>query len=610
MMASAYTVQAGDTLSRIAQKNNATVSGLMRLNPSIEDPNRIYTGQQLKLPGSHGQPLTASPATDVSESAPCADEYVEIVHVTGTEELLFLTEYDLNELIEEEKRVGGAIEKLYKDLQKDDAPTAGANGLPTDREGALTTAIQQEKDAAVKELQDLGIVSTTMQSTPKLTEIKRLKGNKHYTYVRSDKIANHWRSYKMTAKDRNRSAGWLTQKGIDTGKLREAVEADFGIKFNSSFWKLDPDSHFSKSLNQFYEEVSWSIWGSSENRQKNRDATGFDASAEAQFMRFAAGASASGEFKPIDGKVHLQAKASAQFSLAQGKASIEQAYPANDESEIRIYYHEGGWDGPLAYQSMGHFQAKLTISVSGYAGASALLAANVKVDCSEGVPSIKGIAGAPADDEGAYAEAGAFAGVRAGCEVLGGLYWIDKLTRQSDWKTICQIGEKVEGAAGIGAEAYLKLGFSDKSGKFFLRAHAGLVFGLGASGTFVFEVNVNDIASMMRFIYNSLLKTDLRYLEIFDNETNAFTQYVRISLLALSKGLDYASAAAEFTTSTVASVEIFVRNFIQAQQYGRAQEKEGEALAKNIQNDIARGENSVFLHSPPEVKGPILHKLT
>ena len=46
----AYIVQKGDSLYRIAQRFHTTVEELKRLNP-LEDPNRIYTGQVIYLPG-------------------------------------------------------------------------------------------------------------------------------------------------------------------------------------------------------------------------------------------------------------------------------------------------------------------------------------------------------------------------------------------------------------------------------------------------------------------------------------------------------------------------------------------------------------------------------
>lgn len=47
-----YVVVRGDTLSKIAVRYGTTVSELLRLNPSITDPSRIFVGQVLHVPGS------------------------------------------------------------------------------------------------------------------------------------------------------------------------------------------------------------------------------------------------------------------------------------------------------------------------------------------------------------------------------------------------------------------------------------------------------------------------------------------------------------------------------------------------------------------------------
>ena len=46
-----YTIKSGDTLSQIAQNNGTTVGKLMSLNPTITDPNRIYSGSVIRLTG-------------------------------------------------------------------------------------------------------------------------------------------------------------------------------------------------------------------------------------------------------------------------------------------------------------------------------------------------------------------------------------------------------------------------------------------------------------------------------------------------------------------------------------------------------------------------------
>ena len=48
----AYQIRSGDTLSGIAARNHTTVDALMKANPQIRNPNLIVAGHQLNLPGS------------------------------------------------------------------------------------------------------------------------------------------------------------------------------------------------------------------------------------------------------------------------------------------------------------------------------------------------------------------------------------------------------------------------------------------------------------------------------------------------------------------------------------------------------------------------------
>lgn len=45
-----YIVKKGDNLSRIAKKNGLTVTQILKENPGIKDPNKIFPGQKIKLP--------------------------------------------------------------------------------------------------------------------------------------------------------------------------------------------------------------------------------------------------------------------------------------------------------------------------------------------------------------------------------------------------------------------------------------------------------------------------------------------------------------------------------------------------------------------------------
>ncbi|WP_273209477.1 LysM peptidoglycan-binding domain-containing protein [Marinobacter subterrani] len=603
-MSSEYTVRSGDTLGAIAQRHQTTLSSLMRLNPDIENPDRIFPGQLLKLPAANDQGFSNCEVGAVAQEPSCSEEIVEVVHVTGAGELILLTEQELAEWVEEEEFVCGPVTEFYSKLDGLDDGEIDSELGATDGEGQLLSEVQKEKERLVNELEARSVLTNDMQAIPPITEIKRLAGNKHVTFVRSDKIANHRRRYSIAARDRARSKGWLTGKGVDPAKLKDAIRSELKIKFNATLWEPDKNGALMTTLNKFYDEASWSIWGDAEARQEAVDETGFDASAEAQFMRFAAGAAASAEFDPRKGKVHFQAKVEGQYALAQGKVGVEQAFPVNNRSEIRMPYRVGGWDGERRIASLGHFQAAINASLSGFAGASALMAANVHVSTTDGLPTVKGIA-ARTHGQKAGIEGSVFAGVRGGCEVSGELRWKDVLTEQREWDKLCRIGKKVEAALGVGAEAELRLLFSRDTGKFYLNLHAGLVLGVGPSGSFLLEIETQKVIRMLHFVYNALLDVDFRYLELFERRTAAFDWYRRFSLYALCRGLTAIDTAVEFTEVAADRIEEFVNELFIA----RKRELEAGELAENVVEDIKSAENSVFLHSPPEVKGTVLDNI-
>src|SRR5690554_2542335 len=550
LMSTEYTVKSGDTLSAIAQRYQTALSSILSMNTDIEKPDPMTAEEILRLPAANAADFSSCEVGQIAQEPPCAEEIVDVVHVTGSDEFILLTAEELSEWLEEEEFVCGPINGFYKKLDKlnDGDPDSELNAA--DGEGQILSEVQEEKERLIAELEARSVLTSDMQSMPALTEIKRLAGNRHNTYVRSDKIKNHLRRYSIAARDRARSEGWLTANGVDPSKLRDAIRSELNIKFNDTLWEPDQNGALMATLNKFYEEASWSIWGDAGARQQAIDETGFDASAEAQFMRFAAGLSGSAEFDPGKGLVHVQGRLEGQFALAQGKVSIEQEFPVNNRSEIRVPYRVGGWDGERRVASLGHFQAAIIASLTGFAGASAILAANIHVNSSEGLPKIKGIA-AREQGQNAGIDGGVFAGVRAGSEVTGELRWQDVLSTNRELDTLCKVGKKVEVAVGTGAELEIRLMFSRATGKFYFNFHAGLVLGVGASGSFLLEIEAGNVMKMLHFVYNALLDVDFRYLELFDRDTDTFVWYQRVSLDRKSTGLSSIGAAQEFASGSV-----------------------------------------------------------
>lgn len=66
--AGSYTVRRGDTLSAIAATRGLSLQALIAANPQIRDPDLIFAGQQLRLPG--GSAPAAAPQADTGGNAP------------------------------------------------------------------------------------------------------------------------------------------------------------------------------------------------------------------------------------------------------------------------------------------------------------------------------------------------------------------------------------------------------------------------------------------------------------------------------------------------------------------------------------------------------------
>jgi len=63
-----YTVRSGDTMSGIAGRLGISLASLERANPQVTNPNYIYVGQRLSLPGGSGSSSAPAPSPAPSSS--------------------------------------------------------------------------------------------------------------------------------------------------------------------------------------------------------------------------------------------------------------------------------------------------------------------------------------------------------------------------------------------------------------------------------------------------------------------------------------------------------------------------------------------------------------
>ena len=84
-----YTVQPGDTLAQIARRFNTTIDELLRLN-NLTNPNVIYVGQALRIPGGPlpALPVVPAPPATVGEAGPITNQARNVGFTVGIEAAL------------------------------------------------------------------------------------------------------------------------------------------------------------------------------------------------------------------------------------------------------------------------------------------------------------------------------------------------------------------------------------------------------------------------------------------------------------------------------------------------------------------------------------------
>lgn len=270
-------------------------------------------------------------------------------------------------------------------------------------------------------------------------------------------------------------------------------------------------------------------------------------------------------------------------------------------------------DGKEHQVNLGYMRAAFSLILSGFAGVSALLGAEMKIDLDNGIPSLWSTAKATEPNSSRRVENNpgvrfsAFAGIKAGIGLEGSLDWVDTLiTRSStNWIQLVKVGAEVMGSAGYGGEAQLKINFAN--GRFFFVVAAEVVFGIGASGKVAGEVDLKKIGTMIHFMYNALLQVDFHKIDIFDG--NAYDWFCNSVLYAVALGVQGHRAVVDALTKAMVNVGDFMNNVMAQLASFFGANRDAENVAKWILQDIADGENGILLFSPPEAKGRLLYKL-
>ncbi|MGY4830225.1 hypothetical protein ACVNIS_16765 [Sphaerotilaceae bacterium SBD11-9] len=352
--------------------------------------------------------------------------------------------------------------------------------------------------------------------------------NRKMTYVRSDKMKNHWRQYKLGPGDKGQNQSFVKNGRIDSHALKEQftkiepkLKADWGLMSGHLFPQLQ----------------GWAEAMRTEDPLTDDGNVMFRS--EAHLFRYFVGCGAEGSWAPREGKIAAKGNGKAEIQIARAEASIECVYPSKEGWGLALVGVKSGTTFHI-----GAMRLMATLKVSAGAGASVAAELGVEVDYSAAMGGRKG---APikgkrrkgqatprelnlSQDLGGGASAGveAFAGAKAGGELLGGLQFRNpEKNEQFDW--IAAIGPKLEGQAGVGAGANFMISYT--GGKFRIRAKAAVCIGLGAKGELAMEVGAKQLVGFLQHLFHALLNANFELLEVIHQRAYEVATQLQVLLV-------------------------------------------------------------------------------
>ncbi|HEY4317366.1 MAG TPA: hypothetical protein VGN04_07175 [Herbaspirillum sp.] len=495
-------------------------------------------------------------------------------------------------------------------------PTAKANAQKS--VSAAEDKLHKANDALREKIKPLGDIKMGGTSIVELIPIRQLKdgpaGNKRQaqygkkmTYVRSDKIKNHWRTYKLTSKEDTQSGNKsiLGKKDgkskVDYDKLKKQLTA-IKPKIKAEFVDFNEHS-VSGTLFEFAEawnkDLKYSHQGLGKFATNN-----VDISAQAQFMRYMAGVGASAEWSPLEGKAGLKAEAKAEFALAEGKGSLT-VYAPNRTGWVMQFTSQKGVSYPL-----GAIRGQLELAVAGIVGASAVAELGCEIALSPKKIGVRGVPPPPKrlfamDKDGveiagretvitpAKAELGVFAGAKADADLSGAVQWLNPEDRKKEFKNFIKLAPGVSAMAGAGGSAKFEVSY--EGGKFRAIMAASVCIGVGAKGKLGCEADAVLLTEFMAWFFYQLYHANYEHLGFI--LPDAFEALKNIQFLVIQTG----QKAADFLYQTAEETRLRVSQFVV--QYENSKLRDQLAARVLTQPPLLR-------HSTPETKGMLLYQLT
>jgi hypothetical protein len=411
-----------------------------------------------------------------------------------------------------------------------------------------------------------------------------------WTYVRSDKVKNHLRSYKLNQAERNQPGSFIKDGKIDLPALKEQIST---LAVNLKIWDASKQGFLWPNLQ---------AWAEAINRTASPDKP-FQAGWKVHLLRYFAGCGLAGQWEPKAGKLVGKFNGKAEFMLAYGELTSGTFLPNAEGLAWSLI-------GPKSQKEyvIGCLRFAGEFKLAGAAGASLAGELSLGVDYSGLLPKARGRRrpkNASADqkkvlldtlDVGGDLGGEAFAGVKAGVDLSGALQFRNP-EKNSEFQDLAKIGPKVEGQFGAGAAAHFMVHF--EKGKFRMRAKLGLCWGLGAKGELSLEVDAGQIINFLEWLFHALMNVNFEYLEIISTE--AFERATQLQVMLANEIAQGVKKIEEIYRDTYNNLE---KNW---QDFADQLERENRRVA--LMNHVLKNPPELRFCTP-EAHGVLLYELT
>ncbi|WP_227008790.1 MULTISPECIES: hypothetical protein [Enterobacter cloacae complex] len=587
----------------------------------------------------------------------------------GSATLLFLTASE-NKVIEQEHNFLAGLLEAQKQAQKNlddinyEAITQAGRVPARKFESEITNAyaaLDKANKALRQELMSLTanppegeLLNDKMKDTAigimELIPLKKntVKGVKK-VYVRSDKIKQHWRTYRLSEVDKKSGEasfikyknktittqdadGKTVEKTIRQAKIdTEKLIKQFNTVPASLRCELVKDTNV--IVSSWAEEMNKSLTWPKGNDKVDESVYHkyVDISAQAQLMRYSHGAGLSAKYNPSEGKLEGKIEGHASFALGEAKAEAVLYLPDRLGISLLFPAKEVTKQIPDGVCNMGALRFAMKLVLSGSVGASAAIEVGVKVDWRGEMGKGYGIKGRPATltapplpgqqqvnlktpnipDAQGGGEIGVFVGAQAGGNISGAIEWFDPhpdetpaepaekglekgdkpiVNKENKFATIAKLEAGMTVQAGAGGSGVFYITYIQ--GRFRIYCKAAFCWGVGAKGEVGFEVDGSSFAAFMKSFLYMLRNVDYQKLELM-MEGDAFRSLCAIPIIMAAQGIQ--------------AGEAMLKNMVVILQQIRADLKD-ENKRVNLMDSILSNPDQLK-YTPPETKGAVIATL-